>query len=108
LRPLNAAILIGLAMGGGWLARLLATSPAVYLGKASYSLYILHIPLLWWYTAADPVNPLPRTASAVVYTLIAVGVSAVVFRWFEEPANRRLRDALQRRVSILRASPPSS
>jgi peptidoglycan/LPS O-acetylase OafA/YrhL len=108
LRPLNAVILVGLALGGGLLARFLSTDTAVYLGKSSYSLYILHVPLLWWYKFADPVNPLPPFLSGLLYTTIAVGASAFVFRWFEEPANLRVRDALQSRASILRPSAPSS
>src|SRR5207237_10824857 len=36
LRPLNVALLVGLALGGGLLARTLSSKWAEYLGKASY------------------------------------------------------------------------
>ena len=49
LRPLNPILILGLALGGGLPARLLSTEACTYLGKASYSLYIIHIPLLWWF-----------------------------------------------------------
>ena len=49
LRPLNGLLLIGFALGGGPAARGLSTPVAVYLGKASYAMYILHVPMLWWY-----------------------------------------------------------
>src|SRR5262249_19629176 len=48
LRPMNAVLLLGLARGGGWVARVLSARPIAFLGKASYALYILHIPILWW------------------------------------------------------------
>lgn len=89
LRPLNAALLIGLALGGGVLARLLSTPVAVYLGKASYAMYILHVPILWWYLRWHGV-------SAALYIALVIAVSAVVYAVFEEPANRWLRARVHR------------
>lgn len=85
LRPLNAILLLGFALGGGVVARALSTDLAVYLGKASYAMYILHVPILWWYLRWT------HQASAIVYVSVVIGVSAVVYRYVEEPANRRLR-----------------
>lgn len=90
LRPLNALGLIGLALGGGTVARLLATPICEFLGKSSYALYILHVPLLWWYLRAV------RQPSPWVYLAAAIGLSALVYRFIEEPANRRLRGWLTR------------
>ncbi len=94
LRPLNAALLMGLALGGGIPARALSTRMLVQLGKASYSLYILHIPLLWWYkrTWLYTGGWLWPGAQAAIYVVLAVALSAVAFNRFEEPANRRVRD----------------
>lgn len=85
LRPLNAALLIGLASGGGFAARILALRPTVFLGKASYAMYILHIPLMWWYLRWT------REFSAAVYIGAVIALSAIVYRVIEEPANRYLR-----------------
>lgn len=85
LRPLNALLLIGLALGGGVVARTLSTQPAVYLGKASYAMYILHVPALWWYGRWS------RTQSAPVYLAAVIAISALVYGLIEEPANRYLR-----------------
>ncbi len=85
LRPLNALLLIGLAMGGGAAARALSSRLAVYLGKASYAMYILHVPMLWWYLRWT------RIGSAPVYLSGVIGLSALVYRFIEEPANRWLR-----------------
>ncbi len=89
LRPLNAALLIGLALGGGAVARALSTRAAVYLGQASYAMYILHVPMLWWYLRWT------RDASASVFLTAVIAVSALVYRYVEEPANRWLRGRIQ-------------
>lgn len=85
LRPLNGVLLVGLGLGGGMAARALSSDAAVYLGKASYAMYILHVPILWWYLRWS------HQASAAVYVAIVIGISALVYRFVEEPANRYLR-----------------
>jgi peptidoglycan/LPS O-acetylase OafA/YrhL len=90
LRPLNALLLIGLALGGGGVARALSSPLAVYLGKSSYAMYILHIPLLWWYLRWS------RAFSAGVYLALVVGASALICFLVEEPANRWLRARVHR------------
>jgi peptidoglycan/LPS O-acetylase OafA/YrhL len=98
LRPLNAIALIGLALGGGALGRFLSHELTVYLGKASYSMYILHIPLLWYYNFPRDFNHLPAVVNACLYTLLVIAVSAAVFRWIEEPANSNLRKRFKARA----------
>ncbi|MFB3776192.1 MAG: acyltransferase family protein [Bryobacteraceae bacterium] len=96
LRPLNALLLVGLALGGGAVARLFSNSAAVLLGKASYALYILHVPLLWWYKRSPVFRaaaPSPVGAS-LIFIAGAVLLSVVVFKGVEEPANRYFRRAL--------------
>ena len=93
LRPVNAALLMGLALGGGFPAKVLSTRAAVYLGKASYSLYILHIPLLWWFkrTWLYTSGYIPQGLLALIYVAAAITLSGVACSYFEEPANRRIR-----------------
>jgi peptidoglycan/LPS O-acetylase OafA/YrhL len=85
LRPLNALLLLGFALGGGIVARVLSSDTAVYLGKSSYAMYILHVPLLWWYLRWT------RGFSVLFYLTLVIGLSALVYRYIEEPANRWLR-----------------
>lgn len=94
LRPLNAIILLGFALGGGVIARWLSRDVPVFLGKASYSLYILHVPLLWWWKFAQPVNPLPSAISGLVYIAFVVAITAWIYQRFEDPANQRVRNYL--------------
>jgi len=89
LRPLNALLLIGFALGGGVAARALSTRVAVYLGKSSYAMYILHVPLLWWYLRFS------RGFSAAIYIAAVIVISAGVYCFIEEPANRYLRSRFQ-------------
>jgi peptidoglycan/LPS O-acetylase OafA/YrhL len=85
LRPMNALVLLGLGLGGGWIARALSTRPIAYLGKASYGMYILHIPILWWAVSW------PLLAVRYLYVAVVVVVSCVVYAIFEEPANHFMR-----------------
>ena len=93
LRPVNAALIAGLALGGGFPARALSSKLATLLGKASYSMYILHIPVLWWYKRCwlHQSGYLTVTVSALVYLVGLVMISTLVLRLVEEPANRRIR-----------------
>jgi peptidoglycan/LPS O-acetylase OafA/YrhL len=81
LRPLNAALIVGLAMGCPWLSG----RALVYLGKSSYAMYILHVPIMWWYLREA------RLFSAAVYVGIVIAASLLVYAAVESPANRWLR-----------------
>jgi peptidoglycan/LPS O-acetylase OafA/YrhL len=85
LRPMNALLLLGLGLGGGWITRALSTRPIVYLGKASYGMYILHIPILWWAVSW------PGFAVRYLYVALVVAISCFLYATFEEPANRLIR-----------------
>jgi peptidoglycan/LPS O-acetylase OafA/YrhL len=94
LRPLNVALLIGLACGGGSLGRVLSTEAAGYLGKASYSMYILHIPLLWWFSqyTSYRFGDAPPLWAGLLYIALVIGASILAFEFVETRANRWIRD----------------
>lgn len=94
IRPLNAILITGLALGGGFGARALSTRAAILLGKASYAMYILHIPILWWFkrTWIYSSGRLSHPESALIYVGAVVMVSVQVFRRVEEPATRMIRN----------------
>jgi peptidoglycan/LPS O-acetylase OafA/YrhL len=94
LRPINVALLIGLAAGGGFVVRVLSTEVAGYLGKVSYSMYILHIPLLWWFSQYTTWRYGSAAPGWIGFTFIAIviGVSIAAYECVEAPANRWIRD----------------
>jgi peptidoglycan/LPS O-acetylase OafA/YrhL len=106
LRPLNVALLIGLATGGGFVVRLLSTDVAGYLGKASYSMYILHIPLLWWFSRYTffRFGATPPAWAGFLFMAAVIGVSIAAFEFVETPANRWIRDWTANRMQ---PAPPS-
>jgi peptidoglycan/LPS O-acetylase OafA/YrhL len=108
LRPLNVLALAGLALGGGFAARLLSSRPADYLGKVSYSMYILHVPILWWFgywslhASVFGLFSLPPGGAALVYLTLVVAVSAISFAFVEMPANRWIRSYIASRMTFER------
>jgi peptidoglycan/LPS O-acetylase OafA/YrhL len=81
-------------MGGGFVARALSGGVAGYLGKASYSMYILHIPMLWWYSQYTTwrYGSAPPAWIGFVFIASVIGVSIAAFEFVEAPANRWIRD----------------
>lgn len=62
------------------------------LGEASYALYILHIPLLFWWPQfldATRLN-LPPVLSFGLFLVGAVFISVLVWRFWEAPMRRFL------------------
>jgi peptidoglycan/LPS O-acetylase OafA/YrhL len=93
LRPMNAALVIGLGLGGGFPARLLSTRIASTLGHSSYSLYILHVPLLWWFSRyCWGRTGLMLALCVFLYLAGVVIASSLAFRFVEGPVNRRIRE----------------
>jgi peptidoglycan/LPS O-acetylase OafA/YrhL len=81
LRLMNGVLLVGLAIG----CRALSGRVLVYLGKASYAMYILHVPIMWWYLRES------HSFSPTLYVGMVIVASAIVYSAIEEPANRLLR-----------------
>jgi peptidoglycan/LPS O-acetylase OafA/YrhL len=100
LRPVNAALLIGLACGGGFLARALSGKIIGYLGEASYSMYILHVPLLWWYSryTFHRWGSAPPTWTGFLFIGAVIAVSIVAFEFVETRWNRRIRNWAASRI----------
>jgi peptidoglycan/LPS O-acetylase OafA/YrhL len=93
-------VLVGaLAVGGRGPATILSAPWAVYGGRLSYCLYLVHIPLfeIYWlalrrFTWLGPDTVLAHTAGVLVL-VATLPVAAVTYHCVEEPARRRLRSA---------------
>ncbi len=90
-------------------ALVLSRPAMVHGGRVSYSLYLVHIPmleLLWLAQAYVPAlrGGMTGHVVAAVVVLTTYPVAAAAFRWVEEPARRRLRRVSFRGVTLPRPS----
>ncbi|HEX4053321.1 MAG TPA: acyltransferase [Tepidisphaeraceae bacterium] len=105
--PLFLIVIWTLTVDESFLARLLAWSPLVFLGEASYAVYILHEPIdHWGGTLVNRIthHPVTRTMFDIpnywvlmLYLAVVLGVCSLVYRYFEMPARDRIRRELNRR-----------
>ena len=119
--PIFAVVVLVFARDRGWVSRLLHIRPMVWLGTLSYSIYMLHMLLLRPLDRAGPalMRAIGRpdliadppgssgiatldlgAGGATVLSLVLIGLvlamSAVSFRWLEEPARLWSRDHARR------------
>ena len=83
----GAVLLLWLTVGSARADRILSASPLVWLGRVSYSLYLIHVPLLVAAVhLADGILPLWLTIALVIpLTLLA---AELMYRAAEEPSIR--------------------
>jgi peptidoglycan/LPS O-acetylase OafA/YrhL len=82
-----------LACGGTLLAEFFSTRIMVLLGGASYSVYLLRYPVTMWMRAlVEQLPPAFVRAGELLTPVVLVLFSIAVFRYFEEPARKALRN----------------
>ncbi len=104
-----ALALVALSVSEGWMAQLLSTKPFLYLGRRSYSIYMMSAPIGWYllpHTIGSHglrwIDERDRWGSLICIGLVcAFGI--VAYRFFEVPAKDWMGSRLQRFVS-----PPKS
>jgi peptidoglycan/LPS O-acetylase OafA/YrhL len=102
LVALLALTILGAATAATYLARILASRPLVWLGEISYSIYMIHFPVLlvtrrFW----ERVGFLQWSASGkalafAVTVAMVIALAALLFYVVERPARMRLRDQMGR------------
>ena len=105
------ALVVGLSRANGILGAALRSRIAVYLGRISYSAYVVHSLVLAVYARA--LRLLPASAGFLIETLVVLGFIALVIpsahvlhAIIEEPARRWLRRSwVDRDAPRLRAAP---
>jgi peptidoglycan/LPS O-acetylase OafA/YrhL len=96
--PLFALLIVGLAHGRGFIEWFLSREWMVFLGQASFAVYLLHWPL-WsaFFSTKDKTLLEPALGSIwnapgyITYLLVLVASSAACYRWIEVPARKILR-----------------
>jgi len=83
LLPCAGAMLMIVACRTRMMALLLQSRPVVYVGLISYSLYLVHWPLIvaWKYYFLRPLGPV----EALLLFGLMVAISAAIFRYVEQP-----------------------
>lgn len=100
LAPIFAALIVGLGTLNGHFERLLSSPVLVTLGHASYSLYLLHFPVLFWFSYLLQA-PETRTLNGpsvlpvglgklTAYLAITVFTSILSYNLVEKPARQYL------------------
>lgn len=94
---LLASVYIVLALGGGKQTRaVLESKPLELLGRISFSLYLLHVPLLQLAVRIWPGHPMPVALVPFIVPALSLGVAVIAYRVIEAPSNR-----IGRRVAAL-------
>jgi peptidoglycan/LPS O-acetylase OafA/YrhL len=102
LVALLAFVIFGAATSHGQLAQLLGSRPMVWLGEISYSLYMVHFPVLLvmrrlWERLGVAEWSIPgKTFAFAVSIALVVTLAALLFYAVERPARMRLRDQMGR------------
>jgi len=98
--PLFGLIVFTSATCSGALDRALSHPWLVELGEASYAMYILHVPLVWWMTRMKQLTPDFRGKNDVFFgcffILLTVGC-VLTFEYFEKPLRKRISSRLTQR-----------
>lgn len=100
--PFFAAFILGLALLERPVLGLLNQRWLVRLGEASYSLYLIHVPLAH---LAHIVGF--RQSNGWIALVLAICLSVVIFQYYEEPMRRRIRRSFSGNKSIRTASSPA-
>jgi peptidoglycan/LPS O-acetylase OafA/YrhL len=98
LAPVFALLIVSLAPGRGALAAWLATPAMVLLGEASYSLYLIHVPLgVIWHKIVHPLIGPHYTGTIfdfAAFVAFAIASSIGCYRFVERPLQKRVLEAI--------------
>ncbi|QHV99562.1 acyltransferase family protein [Spirosoma endbachense] len=103
-------LILGACYNTGRVSKLLQTRPFQRLGDWSYSIYMVHMPILFSFLTIQLINPPAPSAPAkplvyglagpitcIVFVAIVLGVSALSYRFVELPARSYLNRKLKSR-----------
>ncbi len=82
--PVLAMLVYSVSTDTGAFARLLRRKPFQFLGKVSYSVYLLHWPLMQYFEIFVPSRPNPIVA--IVFVAVLLGLSWLSYNRIERPA----------------------
>jgi peptidoglycan/LPS O-acetylase OafA/YrhL len=102
LVALLALTILGAATAQTYLAQMLGSRPFVWLGEISYSIYMIHFPVLlvirrfWERVGIAQWTPSGKALAFAVTVAVVIALAAMLFYVVERPARTRLRDQMGR------------
>jgi peptidoglycan/LPS O-acetylase OafA/YrhL len=94
-------LVMGLSQADGPFARMMKTRPVIYLGRISYSVYIVHSLVLAAYARIighiAGGNAIVEFAIVAIYAVFVILASHLLYTLVEDPARRWLRGPLVER-----------
>lgn len=100
-----AVLLYSLAAGRNLWARILSSGILVLLGGASYSLYLLQVPVRLWTDRCLSALHLADALEASISLALLICLSILVFLYWEEPARKLIRRLFSSARIFRRSSP---
>jgi peptidoglycan/LPS O-acetylase OafA/YrhL len=91
LAPMFGGVCIAAASGQSMVGRFLSAPAMVWGGEASYSLYLLHAPILVFFTKHGLLNPAAPVGGMLLASTVIILTSRVSYVWIERPAQKLLR-----------------
>jgi peptidoglycan/LPS O-acetylase OafA/YrhL len=109
LTGVGASLILVLSLNETWVSRLLDAPPLVWLGRVSYSLYLIHLPIMLA-TAHLLYGLVPPSISLPIGVLATMALSEIMYRCVEVPsisAGRSTARLLMRAFAPPQADQPS-
>jgi peptidoglycan/LPS O-acetylase OafA/YrhL len=98
-----ALLIFVMATGKGIIGRILSTTPFVVLGEISYSMYLLHVPIIH-YVFVNKAESTPNWLSLTFCAFAILAMSYTVWATIEKPARKAIVGLARKRP--LKTAPP--
>jgi len=96
----DALLIFALSLQSGLVARVLSLSYLVKLGDISYSIYLLHYPILLWFQVyLTGTSKLEAQTTIFVYWVVLIVVSRQMHKYIEMPARKAIKNAVNNAVA---------
>lgn len=97
--PTYLLFIVNFCLQRGWVTRLCSARPLQHLGRLSYGIYILQLPVSIGVLRLLPgLVDWPYKVLLLLFLLVLTGVSALVYRYVERPAQAYVRTVLGKRT----------
>lgn len=96
-----SAIMIVLVLAGGATTKAIFESrPAAFLGRISFSLYLVHLPIFYFAAQMWPGGAMPMAYIWFVWPLLAICAGTIAYRYIEQPSQQLGRALVTRLNSV--------